>query len=451
VGDAGAGRSRPDDGGDADGEHASGRADTAGNLTYTQALDFVTGLARFGVKLGLDRETAILDRLGNPQLRLRGALVAGTNGKGSTAAMAASILNAAGMRTGLMPKPHLSSYRERIQVDLQPISEPDFARAVAAVKPHLQQVSHELGEPTEFEMLTAIAVAYLAPRVDRLVCEVGLGGRLDATNVLDLGVAAITNVGLDHMAQLGATTDLIAAEKAAIVKPGNLVVTGCTGKPLEVVERAAAANGATLWRLGQEIKCDGRWRGWEGSEIDVAGPGFEHRGLRVPLLGSFQAANAALAVALAHAMGVTEGSAVRQGLASASWPGRLELVAAAPRVLLDGAHNPAGLERVTADVRRLIGRERLVVVFGVMADKDYPRMLEVLRAAAPEAVVFTAAADERALAAQRLAELWPGSTTVMPAPAALDRGRELAGPKGNVLVCGSLYIVGELRSVLRVR
>src|SRR5260370_16227820 len=188
------------------------------------------------MKLGTERTRAILDRMGNPQRGLSGALIAGTNGKGSTAACLASMLQAAGHSVGFMPKPPLVSYTERIQVDGVPISERDFVGTLEDLMPTLQAVADEMGQATEFEMLTAIAIAYLAPRVDRLVCEVGLGGRLDATNALDLGVAVITNVDLDHQKYLGDTIEEIANEKAAIVKPGNRVITGCRGSALAVVD-----------------------------------------------------------------------------------------------------------------------------------------------------------------------------------------------------------------------
>ncbi|HLQ60657.1 MAG TPA: Mur ligase family protein [Candidatus Acidoferrales bacterium] len=410
----------------------------------------MTSQGRFGVKLGLQRIRAILDHLGHPERGLRGALVAGTNGKGSTCAFLASILGAAGLRVGLMPKPHLSSYRERVQLGSRPISEADFASALEALLPHLEAVAGDLGPPTEFEILTALALSYLAPRADRLVCEVGMGGRLDATNVLDLGVAVITNVSLDHVQHLGPTVAAIAAEKAAIIKPGNLAVTGCRGPELAVVEAAAAAAGASLWRLGRELQLEARWRGWEGSEIDLRGPGFEYRRLPVPLLGMHQAENAALAVAAARALGdVTRVTEVRRGLAGTRWPGRLEVVAERPRLLLDGGHNPDGLDRLLADLRRLIGAARLVVVFGSMADKDLPALLERLHAMEPAKVFFTAAASAGTRAADPalLASLYgAGGEPVTPSAAALANARRLAGDEGTVLVCGSLYLVGELRA-----
>src|SRR6266550_6470892 len=227
------------------------------------------------MKLGTERTRAILDRLGNPESGVKGALIAGTNGKGSTAVCLASILQAAGLKVGFMPKPHLITYTERIQVNGRPITERDFVRTLDELRPALDAVASEMGQATEFEMLTAMALAYLAPRVDRLVCEVGLGGRLDATNALDLGVAAITNVDLDHQKYLGDTIEQIAHEKAAIIKSHNKVVSGCEGAALAIVEEHARAAEAPLWVLGRDILLESTSRGWDGNIIRVKGPGFE--------------------------------------------------------------------------------------------------------------------------------------------------------------------------------
>src|SRR5690348_16876991 len=216
------------------------------------------------MKLGTERTRAILDRLGAPDRGLKGALIAGTNGKGSTGVCLASILEAAGHRVGFMPKPHLVSYTERIQINQQPISEDEFVATFEELKPTLDAITSELGQATEFEMLTALAVAFAAPRIDVLVCEVGLGGRLDATNALDLGVAVITNVDYDHQKYLGDTIDQIANEKAAIIKHRNRVVTGCDGAALEIVEEHARKSNAALWRLRHEIELTVRAKGWAG-------------------------------------------------------------------------------------------------------------------------------------------------------------------------------------------
>jgi dihydrofolate synthase / folylpolyglutamate synthase len=416
-------------------------------VTYEESLAYISKLGRFGMKLGTERTRAILDQLGKPERGLRGALIAGTNGKGSTAVCLASILQAAHLNVGFMPKPHLISYTERIQLNGVPISERDFVRTLEALTPALDSVATELGQATEFEMLTGMALAYLAPRIDRLVCEVGLGGRLDATNALDLGVAVITNVDYDHQKYLGDTIEQIANEKAAIIKPGNRVITGCEGIALEIVENHAKRAGATLWRLGREIKLDSKSKGWDGHMLAVSGPGFEHSDLTISLVGDYQPANAALAVAVAEALGDASEGAVRRGLASTTWPGRLQVIAKRPRVILDGGHNPAAMTKSGAALRRLIGRERLVAVFGMLSERDPVQLLAALRTLEPDAAVFTepGSASGHAVSPDTLAALYgAGAESVKPADAALARARELAGPDGNVLVCGSLYLVGEI-------
>ncbi len=415
-------------------------------MTYDEAVAWLTGLGRFGVKLGLDRTRALLAELGHPEAGKRGALVAGTNGKGSTCAFLASILEAGGHRTGTMPSPHLRSYAERIQVGGTPIAEPEFAAAVAAVQPAAERVAAREGPPTEFELLTAVALNWLAERCDRLVIEVGMGGRLDATNVLDLGVAAVTNVSLDHTRWLGSTVEEIAAEKAAIIKPGNLALTAAQEPALGVIRSRAAAAGARLWTLGEEVTVEARSRGWEGSVADIRGPGFDHLGLEIPLVGSFQPRNAALAVAAAEALGDATPAAVREGLARTRWPGRLQVVPGPPRVVLDGAHNPAGVAELIASVGPLLEAPP-VVVFAAMRDKDLGAMLTELRRLQPRAVIFTRATSGalRSADPSDLRELWGEAARVVEPPAAaLEAAREAAGPEGTVVVCGTLYMLGEL-------
>ncbi len=417
-------------------------------MTYQEALEFISKQGRFAMKFGTQRTRAILDRLGAPDHDLQGALIAGTNGKGSTGACLASVLRAAGHRVGFMPKPHLVSYTERIEADGTPISEADFVALLEELRPVFDQVAAEMGPPTEFEMLTAMAVSYLSKRVDRLVCEVGLGGRLDATNALDLGVAVITNVDLDHQKYLGETIAAIAREKAAIIKKGNKVITGCEGKALEIVEARAASVGASeIWRLGREIHAESRSRGWAGHVLSVSGPDFGHRELDLPLVGEYQVANASLAVAAAHALASLDDGAVRRGLASTRWPGRLQVIAEHPRVILDGGHNPAAMAKAGATLRDLIGTARLVVVFGMLSERDPEQLIAALRTLGPDGAVFTepASAHGHVIAADDLAVIYgPGGHAEPRAKVALQQAVELAGSAGNVLVCGSLYLVGEI-------
>jgi len=416
-------------------------------VTYQEALDFISRQGRFAMKLGTERTRALLDQIGAPDRRLSGALIAGTNGKGSTGACLTSILRAAGRNVGFMPKPHLVTYTERIELNGIPISEQDFVATLQGLMPTLDAIAAEMGPATEFEMLTVMAVAYLAPRIDRLVCEVGLGGRLDATNALDLGVAVITNVDLDHQKYLGDTIGAIAREKAAIIKAGDRVVTGCTGEALEIVEAQASRVAAPVWRLGQEIKVESKSEGWSGHVMSVAGPGFEHRDMELPLLGDYQPANAALAVAAAHLIDEVDDRAVREGLAATRWPGRLQVIGEHPRVILDGGHNPAAMIKAGAALRELIGSEKLVAVFAMLSERDPVVLLNALRTLRPDAAVFTepASAHGHSISPDELARIYgAGAFVERPASAALERASRLAGAEGNVLVCGSLYLVGEI-------
>ena len=416
-------------------------------MTYDEALAYISKQGRFGMKLGTERTRAILNRIGAPDRGLKGALIAGTNGKGSTGVCLAAILRAAGRNVGFMPKPHLISYTERIELNGRPISETEFVETLDALMPALDGIAAEMGQATEFEMLTAMALAYLAPRIDRLVCEVGLGGRLDATNALDLGVAVITNVDLDHQKYLGNTVEQIAREKAAIIKPHNRVVTGAEGSALSIVEDYAQSAGASLWVLGRDIHVESTSRGWDGHVMNVRGPGFEHSELLLPLVGDYQPINAGLAVASAHLLDNLADRHVRDGLASTRWPGRLQVIANEPRVILDGGHNPAAMTKAGATLRRLIGTERLVAVFAMLSERDPAQLIAALRTLDPDDVVFTepASAAGHAVSADVLAKMYGShGYAILPAAGALERARELAGPKGNVLVCGSLYLVGEI-------
>jgi dihydrofolate synthase/folylpolyglutamate synthase len=425
-------------------------------MTYQESLDYLTSLGRFGIKLGLERTEALLHELCDPQNLFQGVHVAGTNGKGSVCAMVASILQSSGYRVGLMPKPHLISYTERIQVDQRAISEDAFAALLTELQPAINKVAEDLGPPTEFEILTSAALHYFARAgIDLLVCEVGLGGRLDSTNVLDLGVSVITNIALDHTQHLGSTLEAIAAEKAGILKPDSIAITGAQPPALAVIKDAAQSQQIPLLRLGQEIELTAVDKEWAGVQATVTTPAGTYRDLRVPLLGLHQADNAALAVGAIDALrsrgwDISDG-ALRDGLARTRWPGRLEVIDRNPIVLVDGAHNPAGLERSLATVQNLAKGRPLVIIFGAMKDKDLPAMLaQLLAMEAP--VIFSAIDWHRAAAPAELAAQFgaPAETAASSADA-LARARQRASSNGIVLVCGSLYLVGEVIAATRAR
>jgi dihydrofolate synthase/folylpolyglutamate synthase len=430
-------------------------------LTYHEAVAALTERGRFGISLGLERVERLMAELGHPERDLRGALVGGTNGKGSVVAMTLSVLQAAGLHVGTMPKPHLVSYRERIAVDGAPLEPDAFAAAVERVLPAIDRVAADIGPPTEFEALTAAAITELARRgVDLAVVEVGMGGRLDATNVLDLGVAAIVNVQHDHEAHLGRTLAAIGGEKAPIIKRGNQAVTGARGRGLApIVERCANLD-VPLRRAGprQPYRAALRETSWDGIVVDAVTPAGVLEGLLVGLLGRHQADNAAVTLALLDALverwGLTiEERAIRDGLTGARWPGRLELLdgtrAGIGRVLLDGAHNPAGARALATALADLDIR-RPTIVFGAMRGKRVDLVLRALAPLEPH-FVMTRVADPGAQDPALLAGTWrrvSGRTARVAATpsdalaAAAERGAE------PVVVAGSLYLVGEIRGMI---
>ena len=415
-------------------------------------------------RLGLDRIRALLERLGRPQDRLKIVHVAGTNGKGSTCAYLASVLRAAGHRTGLFTSPFIEAFEERIQVDGAAISRDDLMDATLAVKEHAEALAAQTGDhPTEFELMTAVALVHFA-RVgcEAAVLEVGLGGRLDSTNVVEAPVVSvIARIGRDHTAMLGNTLAAIAAEKAGIIKPGVPVVSWPQDpEAMAVVERAAAENGAPLTVPDFAQRRSARWTTSSGPS--PTGDPFQTR-----LLGSYQPANAALAI---EAVQVLRGrgwrvsdEALHAGISGAVWPGRFEIVDEGPdrpSVVVDGGHNPQGARALVESLEDLFPGVKPVFVIGVLEDKDYPEMLE---AVLPLGSAFVAITPDnpRALPADKLARAirWTGqdllgcSACVNPYAArsvedAMARARQLAGPDGLVCAFGSLYSVAAVKRAL---
>jgi dihydrofolate synthase / folylpolyglutamate synthase len=444
---------------------------------YASAVTALQARGRYGVRLGLGRTRALLRAMGSPERGLRGALVGGTNGKGSVQAIVSACLAAAGHRVGQTPKPHLVSYRERIVVDGRPIGPGDFSDLLGEVLQASDRVNRRLGPPTEFEVLTVAALTWFARSdVEIAVVEVGLGGRLDATNAWDGGVAAITNVQFDHMAQLGPTLAAIGREKAAIIKRGDLAVTGAEGDGLDAIRRRVRRMGVALREVGPlpvaRMDRHGLW---------LQGERFGD--LRLGLLGRHQAANAAVALGVLEALEragiarVTD-EAVRAGFATVRWPGRLELVqpqggpAAGQELLLDGAHNAAGAAALAAAVEEIgagLAAGRPTLLLAIMADKEVEKVLAAL-VDSPRLrdakVVATSVSGARALPAPELAAAWraardvarrsaglppggPEPEAVAPSPAGLARALGLAEASGGTLaVAGSLYLVGEVRGTL---
>jgi dihydrofolate synthase/folylpolyglutamate synthase len=388
----------------------------------------------FGVKLGLDRMREGCALLGNPERRAPVLHVAGTNGKGSTCAFAESSLRAAGLRTGLYTSPHLNHFCERIRIGGEPIDE---ERACDLFDEVRAKVPWALGDPglTFFEIVTLMA--FVAFReVEVMVIEVGLGGRLDATNVVEPRACAIAALGLEHTQYLGPTLADIAAEKAGILKPGAAAVSA--GQPLtaaRILQEKADAAGVALWRPGRDYRFESR----EGRPFCYAGPRWVVRA-EPALIGPHQRANAALACALLEASGLCEPRHAEEGLRSARWPARLERFG---DVYVDGAHNPHAARALAHALPPLLDGRPLRLVFGALQDKDAAAMLHELSPLAAS-VHYCAPESPRALAPAALARLFPGAVHASVAEALAAARNE----GGVVLCCGSLYLAGEARAVL---
>ncbi len=416
----------------------------------TPHLDWLFGLQRFGMHPGLGRMRELLERVGSPDAALRCVLVAGTNGKGSVARTLAACLRESGERTALYTSPHLQHVGERVQVDALPSTEDELEDVVARVR----RAAEETGA-TFFEVLTAAALVRFAEAGARwAVLEVGLGGRLDATNAVEPVLSCVTTVALDHTAILGDTVEAIAAEKAGVLRAGVQAVSGVLGPAGRVIEERAAGLGAPLVVYGREFWGEAATLSWEGTAFTWRRVGGgEGDGMRVvsPLVGRHQVANLALGLEAARAVGVGAATAVR-AVASARWPGRLEpFEHRGRRVVLDGAHNPAAAVALAEAVRELEGGVA-VLVFGASADKDVRGVLAELAPLARTVVLTHAARSPRAMSpAAAAAELPPGVGAPLVAAdpeRALELAMECAGPGETVLVAGSLFLVGEARDVL---
>ncbi len=453
-------------------------------------------------KLGLERIRALLESLGNPQERLRFVHVAGTNGKGSVCAYLASILQTAGYRTGLFTSPYIERFEERIRIDGRAIGADDLSAITCKVRDAAEaQAAREGEHPTEFEMTVALALLYFAQSAcDIVVLEVGLGGRLDSTNVIAVPeLAVITRIGLDHTAELGNTLAEIAAEKAGIIKPGAPVLT-CPQEPevLEVLEKVAQKEvcplhqldfseievGELLWsaeedsvELGEEEADTQHTRSVQDTQDTQAQVWrlFSYqdlRDLRTSLLGTYQPQNAALALKAAlilHDCGWRiPDEALHVGVAKTKWPGRFEIVAggSSPQdfaFVVDGAHNPQAAAALVDSLSDAFPDRKPIFVIGVMEDKDYPRMLE---AVLPSGAGFIACepSNPRALSAAKLARAirWTGqdllgcSACTKPYVArsiqdAVDEAFRLAGENGLICAFGSLYMLADIKAAVRER
>jgi dihydrofolate synthase/folylpolyglutamate synthase len=430
-------------------------------MNYQQAIDYIDSYTDYE-KIGMPHDPAfydlrrvdeLLSLLGDPHQKAGSVHITGTNGKGSVAVMIASALTAAGYSTGLYTSPHLHSWRERIRVDGELISESGLAQLVADLKPHVEAVNQRAnyGQLTTFEFLTAMAFAYFGQKgVKFQVLEVGMGGKFDATSVITPLVAIITTVGLDHTDVLGSTVAEIAAEKCGIIKPGiTVVISPQPPEAAEVIRRTCAERGAKLITVGEDIN----WRvlnsDLDGQRLRVEGGKGDYE-LFLPVLGEHQLVNAATAIAALEVL--TErgfdipAKEIAKGLAKVEWPGRFQVLRRNPPVVVDGAHNIDAARSLKKALKQYFDFERAILVMGASDDKNIKGVVAEL---APlfDRVIVTRSRHPRAMAPAPLAAEFARhglkARIAGDVPSALSQALSLAGDKDLVCLAGSLFIVGE--------
>lgn len=431
---------------------------TLTSLRYQAALDYILSFAdyerapRSSVVFDLRRVEELLQRLGNPHLAARSIHVAGTKGKGSIAAMIASVL-AAGYKVGLFTSPHLHTLRERISIDGKLITEKELAGLVERLKPEIEAVNREgsFGQLTTFEILTALAFSYFKEKeVEFQVLEVGLGGRLDATNVVKAEVCVISSISFDHTDVLGNTLAQIATEKAGIIKPGSIVVSSPQSpEAARVIEKVCQEKGVRLIRAGKEIT-------WQRKAFDLSGQYFRVKGISnnyelfIPLLGTHQLENAATAVAALEAL-ATKGvrvspESIASGLTKVQWQGRLQILQREPMFVVDGAHNADSARRLKEALQQYFDFEQSILILGASWDKDIPGMVAEL-ATLFNRVIVTRSRHPRAATLSGLqAEFskWGIEPEIAESvPLAVDRALATAKPNDLICATGSLFIVAE--------
>lgn len=435
-------------------------------MNYRQAIDYLLSLVdherqapalpRQKRIYDLGRMAALLEILRNPHLAVPTIHIAGTKGKGSTAAMVDAVLTAASYRAGFYSSPHLHTFRERIRRDTQPVGETEFAGLVTAVKPAAQRLAAnaDLGLPSLFEFMTAMAFhCFAQEQVDFQTIEVGLGGRLDATNVVSPAVCAITSVSLDHIAILGDTVGAIAADKAGIIKAGvPAVIAPQVPEALTPLVAAAQEKQALLIQVGRDVTWRGGRSGGDGQKLTVQGR-LGSYSLRIPLLGQHQQENAAVAVAVLETLREQGYSiperAIVAGMAAVQWPGRLEVLARRPTVVADGAHNVYSVAALLAALPQCFDYRRLILIAGFSRDKSVAGMVELLSGAQPQ-VIAARSRHPRSLPPAAIANLFRGNGTDEvrerdTVAAAWELARELARPEDLILAAGSLFVAAELR------
>lgn len=423
-------------------------------MTYDEAIQKISSLLRFGMKPGLERIEKLLALLGNPQNKLKFVHVAGTNGKGSTCALLSSVLKKSGYRTGLFTSPYVTDFCERMQINGEMISRDALTALVEKTFPFVEQMAKQGEIITEFEFITALGMQWFAESdCDIVILEVGLGGRLDATNVIQTPlVSVITSISLDHTAILGNTVEKIAAEKCGIIKNGGVTVCypSQPDSALAVIRSSAALHKNRFVKTKLEDVTQ--------LSANLTGIGLEYRGLLVnlPFLGQHQVKNAVTALAALEELKnlgyEINDHSIEAGFSCASLPARLEVLSTSPLVILDGAHNPDGTAALAKAITTYLNGRNVTAIMGMLADKDVHSAINNLKGLFSQ-VITLAPNNPRAMGAQELAENWRALGTPATAQQSIEpafrAALSAAGQDGAVIICGSLYLAGDVRPVVK--
>lgn len=425
-------------------------------MNYSEAMDYIEDTAKFGMNLGLKRIETLLSNIGSPEKKLRCIHIAGTNGKGSVVSMISSILVEDGFRVGTYISPHLQRFTERIRINNEEISCEDTARLVTSIKPVVDKMIEEgYDHPTEFEIITAVMFKYFEEKkVDFAVIEVGLGGRLDSTNVIDPLMSVITTISYDHMAVLGDTIGKIAYEKAGIIKENGIVVTYPQDKEaMDVIKRVCREKNAALIDAGYG---DVQLKSYnlDGQVFDMKIDGETYEDLSTGLLGEYQLINALTAITAIRALSKRGIDIPREsiyaGLKNVKWPGRIEVISKDPIVVIDGAHNVQGIQSLTESVNKYFHYKSIILVAGVLKDKQVDKMCKIIMPLC-SAIIATEPKSSRAMPADelcRIARKYCSDTTSCPdIEDAYYAGLKKVGRGDLLLFCGSLYMIGAVRTI----
>ncbi|MEA2086658.1 MAG: folylpolyglutamate synthase/dihydrofolate synthase family protein [Candidatus Caldatribacteriota bacterium] len=427
-------------------------------ITYTEALDYIYDLTKYGIKLGLKNISYLLYLLGEPHKKIKIIHVAGTNGKGSTCSLISSILQSDGYKVGLYTSPHLVDFTERIKINQKPISREKVCKLLERIKPYIEKTANtpSYGHPTFFEVITSMAFLYFfEEQVDFLVLEVGLGGRLDATNVCEPLISIITHIDYDHMDKLGNSLEEIAREKGGIIKPEGIVISSNQyEEAYNELKKIADEKNSLIYSVGREINYKIVKSDIKGVIFNLKGIYNEYKNLHTPLLGRHQADNAATAITTVEALKIKginiSQKAIRDGLEKVKWTGRLEIIQNNPTLVLDGAHNPSGVKVARDALKEIFTYHRLILVLAIFADKDYKKMIQIL---APNAdlIITTRAKSPRAappqLIAKEAAQYIDKNKIIITENIPQAINCALSNSKEDDLICitGSLYNVGEAK------